>query len=266
MPLLNKKLLAFLSIIFCNIGLLYQTYILVRDYFEGHTVVNIKIGRVYNETLPAISICYQQLLSFEKVARLNDEWQRIFDEYMIFVNKSNRVNHTQSRKEPQFYYDYYRNITKDVMANSTLTELDILTNFSIHSQNILILIIGNLYTNNYKELGLLHNYTQFKNLYLHNGFYAIESVIINILHPLRCFTLFSWLKHGWKDLETYLEKMVVMIFHDDKLFPMSEDYKMYMVMHSGQRMFNEMLDEFIELNPDRFYKLSYSRNRERSSR
>ena len=259
---LNKKVLSFVSFIFCIIGLFYQTFILVKDYFNGQTVVNIKISRVYNESLPAITICYPELLCFEKIARLNDEWQRTFDEYMIFVNNNNTMNlpDDDEKEKRKLYYDYYRNITKHIIANSSYTELDILANFSINIPKILTLIIGNIYTNNTDEFGLLNNKSELKNFYVYSGPY-INTFMISLAHdhPISCFTLFSWLQHKWKNFEMYIENIGIAIFHDDAWFPVTEDYEIYMVIHSGQSMPYAMLNEFIELDARSFYKMSYSR-------
>ena len=259
---LNKKVLSFVSLIFCIIGLFYQTFILVKDYFNGQTVVNIKISRVYNESLPAITICYPELLSFKKVAKLNDEWQRTFDEYMLFVinNNTMKLSVDDENNKRKKYYDYYRNITKNIIANSSYTELDILANFSINFPKIFAQIIGNIYTNNTDEFGLLNNKSEFKNFYVYSGPY-INTFMISLAHdhPISCFTLFSWLQHKWKNFEMYIENIGIAIAHDDAWFPFTEDYEIYMVIHSGQTMPYAMLNEFIELDARSFYKMSYSR-------
>ena len=63
----------FFRIIFtivCVVGLLYQTSILYKQYSLGKTVVNMRVTQPNNDQLPGITICFHNLLSFERMAHL----------------------------------------------------------------------------------------------------------------------------------------------------------------------------------------------------
>ena len=128
-----------LIVLFCNIGLLYQTYCLAKDYLRGNTFVNIRIARIYNETLPAITICYPKLLSFERIADLNNDWKNVFESYVGFLENDLGVNATRLIKltEKQKldllnYHLSYFLFSDSVLKNESLTEMEIIDKFSLN--------------------------------------------------------------------------------------------------------------------------------------
>ena len=62
-----KNIFAFV----CLCGLVYQTVILYSEYMSGNTVVNIKVDRILNETIPAITVCFDAFASLERVSQLS---------------------------------------------------------------------------------------------------------------------------------------------------------------------------------------------------
>ena len=56
-----------LSIIICSVCLLYQCNQLLLQYSSGKTVVNIEIKRQSYESLPAITLCYPQIVSIKLI-------------------------------------------------------------------------------------------------------------------------------------------------------------------------------------------------------
>ena len=176
MQMLIVKILNGLSIVLCNAGLFYQLYILGKDYFEGRTVVNIKIGRIYNETLPAITVCYPELLSFKNVASLNEEWKNDFDAYVKIVNEINNgeINLTKIEISQVMtkYDDTYIRIVRELLEGTSIADLTLLDEYSLTmieadwSKNIFsrhkknAIIYGDMFNANLTELGM-KNYMGF---------------------------------------------------------------------------------------------------------
>src|ERR1700744_6493654 len=73
----------------CLGGLIYQTFQLFSEYMSGKTVVRIEVGRVFNDTLPAITICYPFFLSFKKLSKMDLEYNKEYENYLD-VLKTNR--------------------------------------------------------------------------------------------------------------------------------------------------------------------------------
>ena len=176
MEMLIVKLLNALSIVLCNAGLFYQIYILGKDYFEGLTVVNLRIGRIYNETLPAITVCYPELLSFKKVASLNEDWQNHFDAYVKVVDKINHgeinLTITEINQIISKYDDIYIRIVGELLEGTSIADLTLLDQYSLKmieadwSKNIFsrhkknAIIYGDMFNANLTELGM-KNYMGF---------------------------------------------------------------------------------------------------------
>ena len=59
----------------CLTGMIYQTSNLVSVYMKGKTIVNLEIGFIFNDTLPAITLCYPFALSIKKSAEINESYR-----------------------------------------------------------------------------------------------------------------------------------------------------------------------------------------------
>ena len=73
--------------IICTLCLLYQTYLIVKQYLEYNTVINIKFTPNVINSLPAITICFDRLYSFEKLVKRYPEYQDIYENYTVFASK-----------------------------------------------------------------------------------------------------------------------------------------------------------------------------------
>ena len=56
--------------IICLSAMIYQSSNLISVYMNGKTIVNLEIGFIFNDTLPAITICYPYALSIRKAAEI----------------------------------------------------------------------------------------------------------------------------------------------------------------------------------------------------
>ena len=67
-----KTLSRYLLNLLCFFGFVYQSYHLYSGYMNGKTVVNIKVEKIVNQTLPGFTICYPSYYSAEKIDDRND--------------------------------------------------------------------------------------------------------------------------------------------------------------------------------------------------
>ena len=56
-----------ISTLLCMSGLVYQCTQLLSQYISRQSVVNIEIKHEINANLPAITVCYPYLISFERM-------------------------------------------------------------------------------------------------------------------------------------------------------------------------------------------------------
>ena len=77
----HNKLITITCFVLSVIGLVLHSAQLIGQYMSGKTVVNIEIGRIYEDTIPGITICYPIALSMKRTAQLNDKTKKYYDEY-----------------------------------------------------------------------------------------------------------------------------------------------------------------------------------------
>ena len=130
--------------ILCGFGLIYQSSQLITEFMTGKTLVQITIGRVFNETLPAITVCVPYFISLERLAEIDPninnqfkEFKQLFlklqdnnsDEIIIKLNKAfgpmkdDSIKHLISMKSWDLLdnftieQDYWNNKTEQVHRN-----------------------------------------------------------------------------------------------------------------------------------------------------
>ena len=67
--------------------LFYQTYLIIDQYLQYNTVINIKFMKNVINSLPAITVCYNRIYSFEKLVQRYPENQGDYDNYTMFLNE-----------------------------------------------------------------------------------------------------------------------------------------------------------------------------------
>ena len=76
----------------CIVGLIYQSVLLLLDYLNGTTVVNIIFGEDQSSSLPAITICLPYFYSIEKAANYDLKMKQLHNEYFQIISNFNLGN------------------------------------------------------------------------------------------------------------------------------------------------------------------------------
>ena len=74
--------LSFLLYLICFCGFIYHSHDLYSGYMSGKTVVNIKIETILNQTLPVITVCYNQSIN-RNIFDLNDPVLKEINNYYL---------------------------------------------------------------------------------------------------------------------------------------------------------------------------------------
>ena len=111
----NIKLL--IKIIF-SLCLLYQTYLLIQQFFKFNLVINIKLSENVINSLPAITICYNRLYSFEKLVQYYPDYRDIYENYTKFSSKYSNYEYFENSStlfldENKFFIQNYWKIIND---------------------------------------------------------------------------------------------------------------------------------------------------------
>ena len=119
-----------LSSLFCSLGLFFQCSQLFSQYFGNKTVVNIEVKRELYENLPAITVCFRSILSFELVAKYDQQYQQNYEYYQQLI-KTYYVSST-------LYDQNKKNIT------TVYQKLNLVFQKYLYESNFLDIVIDNL--------------------------------------------------------------------------------------------------------------------------
>ena len=93
-----NSILQLSSTLICMSGLIYQTYLLYEQYAKRNTVVHMNIGRIFDESLPAITICYYPAHSFERLAKTFSQFEPYYTNYLdVMLRNKTLDGHRESK-------------------------------------------------------------------------------------------------------------------------------------------------------------------------
>lgn len=189
----NMKISQVIITLVCITGFAYQTIILLLDYMSGTTTVNLFIGQLFNEGLPAVTICPERV-SFAKLANFSIEISQLYQKF-VQLNLDSHLE--QEAKVP-----YFQMVTKmrQMLKNGSLSMGDILNLSEPFDQSkpfikIYINEFSTLNNNPEKFLNLSHQ----TRIYLFDGNYWIKAKPIESVTMLfdlwKCYTFFRYFTH-----------------------------------------------------------------------
>ena len=114
MQLKYNSVLKIVSSIFCFIGLTYHSSQLFTNYLQGKTIVKIDVNIASNQTLPGLTICYQYLLSFEKLSNLDDYYK---EQYGLYQRLLSETSEKFIENNSRFLYESVVNDVLDKINN-----------------------------------------------------------------------------------------------------------------------------------------------------
>ena len=231
--------------LFCVLGLIFHSSQLFYEYWQGKTIVNIKIDRSQNTTLPGITVCYARLFSFEKLSHLDQFYYEQYQKYLELLNIS-QVNETNVQ-------DQLRLIYNNVIANV----LDKVNNRIFDLKNI----IQN-YTLDFKEnvVKIALNGRNESRLNTDND--PVESFVILYDDKFvidKCFTFFSALNKKWRIFKNYTKYIYIRVINDDKIFPLGYYQNIYLSLHSPNTLPDANGGNYHFLTMGKVYTIKYSR-------
>ena len=252
--------------ILCSILLSLQTYQLLQQYLLRNTVTSIKFHRNIIGELPGLTICYDQIFSFAKLANRFTEYKQEYDNYSLFVkeffqlNNSpfNRVLHNFTKSNKYFSDKYSEIITKkhlhhfyyfnrwtnygDIFENLTLSQE---SGYEIQENKL------NIHLDN-TGLG---NYSNGKDGYSYY-FYSIAAIqSVNLFYKLKCFTIYF--KQISPEMRKFINLIEVVITIPTQWFPYKEDNKLLIALHSNN-YFPLHGEDFVELKQNSFNFINIS--------
>ena len=237
------------SRLFCLLGLIYHTSQLFDGYWQGKTVVNIKIERDLNYTLPAITICYPYSISFKKISQLNEKYQDSYNTYLghLFNNSFYKSNFDLVKMR-NIYHSVINEVFEQI-NNFSLNINQVFNNYSIDLNN----------DQGDTILKIMFNRFDVTNKIGH----PIESFEINKNHfgewkNEKCFTYFSSLDKTWRKTYMDISEIYVSLNYSLIDFPLNEPSKVSFAIHSPNALPNMNDENFEYLSMGHSYTSTYS--------
>ena len=241
-----------ISTLLCMSGLIYQCTQLLSQYISRQSVVNIEIKREINANLPAITICYPYLISFERITKYYPKETQ--EEYKKYKNlfEYMRINRTLIKTYQDEMIKIYTDIVENVYSNNDFIQADtimhIFENLSLtlvhelSKKSIIIDIKAHMDVE-------LTNSSELKKdnlMYQYIG-HPIES--IDPSRMKKCFTYFSHIKKEWRKIAIDLDYIDIVVNMQTEWFPLSMLDKFHIAIHSAKTIPELKMMNFIEIKP-----------------
>ena len=228
----------------------------MEQYLKYNSVTNIRFAPNVINSLPAITICYNRLYSFEKITKRNSgkDEQDVYGKYINFTNKFNGIYNLEHnfsvniQKKNQFFLQKYQDLLVnfelnypgillsrkynfyDIFDNLTLPYEDasLLKEFNNDNRSIKINVFGL----NYKLPGFYHYYGGDDNLPRTSVYISkpIESIDLNRIS--KCFTFFDETQIPLSQNLVNLKSINIKVEFPKSWFPFDEKIDISFALHS----------------------------------
>ena len=265
---LSKDKIIFIS---CFLILSFQICELMQQYLQINLVTSIKFVNNEPESLPAITVCYNELYSYEKISKRfpNSLASKKYENFSTFMDKFYQSNWSLSvniwREEFNTFHQQYKEITNeidrivehsksekynlynDVFDNLTLPytyEEDNVTKYIIQLE-----LSGKVFADEMNAFVLDNQYQTYSTILS-----PLESIVNN---RKKCFTFFNTIQIEYKNVKVITDMIRVIIYYPRKMFPVSEDRQIFISIHSPNEMAN--LLNVIEIDQAHHAFVKYTR-------
>ena len=268
-----KKLLNFIFTLSCVFGLIYQTMILLTDYFSGNTVVTLDVKRLVFETLPAFTICSSNFWSIKKLTELRPDLAWIYHEYLDYQDKiknkkySNQTELDQMKKKVNWLYKHinekvnYEGLTGyQILSNVTNELVHPYAWFDIGLFGVIEIVTHNKSANKLRQIKTFNE--QDKNILKDSQKYPVESVNIQWYDKqsfiVKCWTSFSHLQKKWRDFQMSFELIEVYLYPGSKWLPRGKFYELFFAIHSPNTLPDLTEQNYKRLSTGKINNFHYS--------
>ena len=233
---------------FSVIGLFFHSSELFNQYLIGKTVVNLEVGRRYEDTLPGITICYPTALSMKRTAKLNDKTKKFYDEYDKLIKEldMNFSMHNLGELKNKLYMLQIN--TNKELEKWSCSMLDYFNEYTVDYRQIELIEEDHIYegkwTEDYESYSIrpIESYAQFNN------------------QQAKCFSYFNLLQKYWRKFLTSFTTLIMTIDHGVPYHSLAITDRLYFSIHSPNILPDLIIpgENFIELKFGFDYDMTFS--------
>ena len=107
----------------CSSCLFYQGTLILQQYMNKDVVTNIKFVKNQVDTMPGITICYDKIFSFEKLAERYNKHGDVYRNYTKFMKTLKKMDISEVKlryEENSKYFDYHAKLNSFYLENVRL--------------------------------------------------------------------------------------------------------------------------------------------------
>ena len=236
----SQKWANFTTWVVCLSFLSFQSWQIFSQFSKGNIVTNIMFVTSMPDTLPAITVCMDEIFSFEKVAKRLPEYDEVFNQYKQFLAKTSKlkekeVGATETNENNNFYKQYYyifyeiSDILQENDPDNIFEQhfIDVFDNLTLPytRSNIDVSIDGNIH-----RIEQPNQYLTFDNSSRTFYFQPVESIVFR--RKQKCFTFFSFLQWPFRNFKIVIKEIVLKITFLKHWFPFDPHKEIYIAIHS----------------------------------
>ena len=244
-----------------SVGFILQLYMLIWQYVQFNTVVNVNYESSKYHSLPAITICIPKLLSMKKVVEYfqrdnssseqSDKVTKAYELYQAALKNFSSVENNNMTKN-KFINSIYKDNFESLVPNLTIMQLYEMS-IPISNQS-LFLVVGN-------KLNEDGSTSYIK----HQAHPPIESIMMRFLTRSllrKCFTYFSHLDEWYRNNRFDIHNMVLTLVHDQTDFPLSlyhdHTLRISYAIHSANTIPQDTY-QFDYFDQNKYYDIGFNR-------
>ena len=222
-------------LLICSVGFVLQLYMLIWQYVQFNTVVNVDYESSRYKSIPAITICLPKLLSMKRVVEYfqrynssNEQSANVTKAYEIYqaalMNFSSIDNNNMTSNV--FMNSIYRDNFETLIPNLTILQL---YQMSIPISNQSWFYVEGDKLNPDGSTSYIKHYADS----------PIESLMLG--YSGKCFTYFSHLNEFYRNIHIDIHYMHFKLVHDEMDFPLSlyKNLIIYCSIHSGNTILQD---------------------------
>ena len=242
----------------CASCLFYQVGLLLQQFLNKDVITNIQFVKNQADSMPGITICYDKIFSFDKLAERYTEYGEIYNNFTEFMKSLEKINIKVGKfhyEENSKYFDYHAELNSYYLENIRLGSLDVLPSYKDIVENLSI------------PLQQLFFRSKIIDFLINNGIRINgDDAILGLEKPIeslfflprhKCFTFFSQLELSSKRLKLIIKKIYIVIYTPWQAIPYSNLTTVYLAIHSPNIMPNR--DSFITMNLSSRIDLVYTK-------
>ena len=248
----------------CALGFVIQMYMLIWQYVQFNTVVNVDYESSRYKSIPAVTLCLPKILSMKRVVEYfqrdnssSEQSANVTKAYEFYqtalVNYSSIENNNKTRNE--FINAIYNDNFHSLIPNLTIMQLYELS-IPISNESSFYVYGDKLHENGSTS------YIE------HQAHSPIESLMLGFYDGqlAKCFTYFSHLDEFYRNINVDIYFMDVKLVHDEMDFPLSLYHDddtfgdIWCAIHSGNTIPQDN-DEFDQLDQNTYYQYHLNRQK-----